>query len=137
MKPTPQDLINAAREWLGVPFHHQGRVKAGVDCAGVIVVPAQSIGIELIDKLGYSHTPSGVLQSEIAKQLNRVKFQDLQVGDVALMSWSEPQHLALVTCVEPLTIIHAFSQAKKVVEHQVDPNMIKNIIAVYRFKEFC
>lgn len=137
MKPTPQDLVNAAREWLGVPFHHQGRVKAGVDCAGAIVMPAQAVGLEVVDVPGYSHQPSGILQGEIAKQLNRVKQADLQVGDVLLMSWSQPQHLALVTGVDPLVILHAYAQAKKVVEHQVDSNMVKNIIAVYRFKEFC
>lgn len=137
MNNTPQDLIAEARTWLGVPFHHQGRVKTGVDCAGVIVVPAQAINLEVTDQVGYSRTPSGVLQSEIAKQMTRVKLFDMQPGDVLLMSWAEPQHLALVTGVNPLIILHAFAQAKKVVEHQVDQNMFKNISAVYRFKEFC
>lgn len=136
MKRYPQELIDEARKWLGTPFHHQGRVRAGVDCAGVIVKPAQAINLEIIDKPGYSRTPSGVLQSEIAKQLVRVKIADMQPGDVLLMSWIEPQHVALVTGLNPLTILHSFAQAKKVVEHQVDDNMVTNITAVYRFKEF-
>ena len=134
---NPDDLIMLARDWLGTPFHHQGRSRAGVDCVGVIILPAQLLGLQINDMLGYSHQPHGILQHEIAKQLVRINICELAVGDVLLMQWDEPQHVALVTNIAPLTVLHAFAQVRKVIEHELDPFMQKRITGVFRFKEYC
>lgn len=52
---TPEEVINKAREYIGVPFHHGGRSrKGGVDCGGLLVCVAADLGIEYVDRLNYS-----------------------------------------------------------------------------------
>ena len=42
---TRTDIVAAARGWLGVPWRHQGRSRAGVDCVGLVVVVCRSLGL--------------------------------------------------------------------------------------------
>ena len=38
MTTTRTDVVAAAREWLGTPFHHQARLRGvGVDCVGLVI----------------------------------------------------------------------------------------------------
>jgi NlpC/P60 family putative phage cell wall peptidase len=41
-----QQIITAARGWLGTPFHHEGRVKgAGVDCLQLLIAVYSEVGL--------------------------------------------------------------------------------------------
>lgn len=123
------DLVEAARGYLGVPFHHQGRNKAGIDCLGLLVVSAKEAGIELEDHKGYSRQPDGItLRSECDRQL--IKIDKMKTGDILLMRFrKEPQHIAIKT---DIGIIHSYQNAGKVVEHGLDAKWIKRIVGVYR-----
>jgi cell wall-associated NlpC family hydrolase len=134
---TPDAVIAEAKTLIDTPFRHQGREKGvGIDCLGVISISANTCGLKIKDRTDYSHQPSLLLQQALREQMIKVSKDELRVADVLLMKYEEPQHLALVTCVEPLTIIHAFAQAKKVLEQEVDPYMWKRVVSAYRFKEF-
>ena len=123
------DLVEAAREWLDVPFHHQGRNRVGIDCAGLVIVCAKELGIEFEDIKGYARTPDGVtLERELDRQLTKVKREPIS-GDVLLMRIRrEPQHIAIKT---DIGIIHAYQGAGKVVEHNLDDKWRKRIKGVY------
>ena len=42
---TADDIVNAARECVGTPFRHQGRVLGvGLDCAGLVLMPFSAVG---------------------------------------------------------------------------------------------
>lgn len=129
-------LITEARTWLGTPFHHQGRTPGrAADCAAIVVCPAQAVGIKAQDVPVYSHQPGGLLRQMIERQMLAVPRDDIRPGDVLLMKYDLPQHLALVTGIAPLRILHAHAHARKTVEHEVDTHMAQRIVRVYRYRE--
>lgn len=109
------DVVEAARQLLGVPFAHQGRSSAGVDCAGLVVLAHRAVGREVRDAYGYGRQPhDGMMRRHLVESFRPV--QEPQLGDVLLMAFAEePQHLAIYA---GRTIIHAYERAGKVVEHR-------------------
>lgn len=127
---TRQAIVDAARRYLGVRYRHQGRSLAGMDCAGLIVRVAQDLGIKAIDMEGYGRTPDGnALKETLGSQAIPVRFHHR--GDILLMRFdSDPQHLAIVT---EYGMIHSYAGARKVVEHRIDEQWAKRIVAAYAF----
>lgn len=130
------DILAAARQCLGTPFRHQGRlISFGLDCAGVAIHVARQIGAGVIDIDGYSRTPSGgQLEQSLDSQpcLERVMVNNRQAGDLLLMRFaSDPQHLAI--CAGD-TIIHAYEAAGICCEHRLSSMWAARIVRVYRFR---
>ena len=134
---NPNDIIAAARECIDTPFVHQGRLKGiALDCAGLLVCVAKTIGADYVDQQGYSRTPYGdTLVSILDDQpcLERVARDDMQAGDMLLMRFTgEPQHLAVFTGEN---VIHSYEAVGKVCEHLLDEEWSRRIVGVYRFNE--
>lgn len=134
---TVDDVVAYARECLGTPFHHQGRVcGVGLDCAGVVAHVVERAGYSYTAPTNYGRQPfRGVLEDTLNSQeiLHRVPLSDMQKGDILLMRFAkEPQHLAIYT---GNGIIHAYETVKKCVEHGLDEPWQKRIVAVYRIKD--
>ena len=135
--PTYGAVIAAARQCIGTPFRHQGRLlEFGLDCAGVVIHICRTLGIDCVDVVGYGRTPNaGELQRTLDAQpvLRRVEdIADRQPADILLMRFAtDPQHLAIFT---GNTIIHAHEASGKCVEHVLSPVWASRIVAVYRFR---
>lgn len=132
---TPEAIVAAAREVLDVPFKHQGRNRAGIDCIGVMLHVCDVFGIPYNDMRGYARQPAlGILPSAIDAHggiLRRVPVAEMQAGDWLLMRFKkEPQHIALWT---GSTLIHSYADVGRVVEHGMDDLWRKRIVRVYRF----
>jgi cell wall-associated NlpC family hydrolase len=128
-----EQILTAARSWLGTKFHHQGRKKGvGVDCIGLIVGVAAELGLQPPDRLDYARQPDeSDLQIALATNLQRGR---LQVGSVALFSIDgRAQHVGIITDYQGLGVIHAYIQARKVVEHVLDDEWKKRIISTFSF----
>lgn len=131
---SPEQIIQAARLALETPFRHQGRlVGIALDCAGLIVHVAQSIGAEVRDQGGYAQLPGGgLLESALDDQPCLVRVSDMQAGDVLLMRFAgDPQHLGIYTGE---SLIHAYQPIGKVCEHLLSPEWARRIVRVYRFR---
>lgn len=135
--PTYGDVIAAARQCIGTPFRHQGRLLAfGLDCAGVVIHVCRTLCIDCVDVVGYGRTPNaGELQRTLEAQPALQRVEDIaarQPGDILLMRIAtDPQHLAIFT---GNTIIHAHEASGKCVEHVLSPVWAARIVAVYRFR---
>lgn len=134
---TPETIIAAARELLGMPFRHQGRAPTGkTDCAGVICHVAESHGLPYADQTDYPRLPGkGRLESALDEQpcLMRVPVSTMAAGDVLLMNFTgDPQHLGVYT---GNSLIHAYETVGKVVEHGLTEQWKRRIVRVYRFVE--
>ncbi len=133
---TADDILNHARQCLGTPFRHQGRmVGFGLDCAGVAIHVARQIGVGHLDVSGYGRTPAdGQLERSLDAQpcLERVALGHRQAGDLLLMRFaSDPQHLAI--CAGE-TIIHAYEHVGQCCEHRLSSMWAARIVRVYRFR---
>lgn len=138
MEATPiaaEAILAAARECLGTPFRHQGRLLGeALDCAGVAVHVARRIGCDVSDLAGYARTPhGGLLEQALDAQvcLTRVAIADRAPGDLLLMRFTgEPQHLAILA---EGTIIHAYEAVGKCCEHRLASSWAARIERAYRF----
>lgn len=149
--PIPYPIVACARSWAGTRFHHQGRLKktathgGGVDCLGLLVGVARELALKdrqgrLLfqhDEPDYSHYPdTEKLRRKLAALLTEIPQAEMQLGDILLLDTAgSPQHLAIVTdYADGIGIIHAYAQARKVVEHALDEYWQGKIVQVYRVK---
>lgn len=134
-----EEIIRIAREQLKTPFKHQGR-RAGValDCGGLMYHVLASLNLPYNDLKGYARLPyknmiTKVLDNEPC--LVRIQKNEIQRGDILLMTlhhFSEPMHIAFY--VGP-TIIHAYASTRCVVEHSMTAEWKSRIRHAYRISE--
>lgn len=134
---TADDIVGKARECLDTKFRHQGRLKGvGLDCVGMVIYVATSLGVEHVDVPAYGRTPArGLLEATLDIQpfLERVAdLSDMQAGDVLMMTFDgDPQHLAIYTGEN---VVHGYSAVGKVVEHRLDAVWRGRVVRAYRFR---
>jgi hypothetical protein len=127
-------LTDYARETLGTPFKHQGRIcGVGLDCVGVGVHIAKRAGLDYQDLPAYPRSPfrnllTDTLNSQDCLQLT----SELSEGCFLLMKFfKEPMHLAY--CAGE-NIIHSYESVGRVVEHRLDSKWKSRIVKIYRIK---
>jgi cell wall-associated NlpC family hydrolase len=136
MTPRTGETVAAeAENWLGVPFKWQGRVRAGVDCKGLIAAVAGECGRPEAASLealasGYAHkVPVAELRKGLARLFDRVT--DRQPGDVLLLKvGGKPQHLAIAAPKDgqPSRTIQALHTGpQKVLAYRVPRDMVDSI----------
>lgn len=120
---------------LGVPFLHQGRTHAGLDCLGVVMFVAQAHGVPLQDMQGYAAaTDSVLLTQECQRQLIEIPVSEAVPAD--LVQWADltgplspPCNLAFLGWRNGhVTMVHAWLKMGCVCEHDLSrpwPQMVK------------
>lgn len=116
----------------------------GIDCAGVLCWIANEHGMEYQDHIGqYSPFPDGKTLTEyLSRNLTPIEPSEASLGDVVVF-WVDghpkgsepPQHIALISSIEPLAIIHSTNAPSllKVVQHRMPPKWSGQITEAYRF----
>lgn len=130
-------FVQAARSFIGTPFHHQGRLpQVGLDCAGVVVCALRKIGAPVSDVAGYGRVPSqGIFEDAVMAQCEPVPLAELRIGDLMMFAFrTEPQHIAIVSSVDPTLIIHAYESVGRVVENSFDTTWQKRLRGCYRIR---
>jgi cell wall-associated NlpC family hydrolase len=93
------DVAAAARAYLGAPWVHQGRSRAGVDCLGLVACVARDVGADVgVDEREYAVRPDFArLAREFRARLRDVRRADPEPGDVLLFRDSRyPGHLGIM-----------------------------------------
>ncbi len=128
-----------------------GKHKGGCDCIGLIMGVARKLN--LTDKNGiplnrydctdYSREPDGnFLREMLSQHLTEIPLSDIKPADILLFRFVDnPQHVGIVSNYlhsaqksskqHNLGIIHCYVQARRVVEHLLDENWQKRIVASY------
>lgn len=114
-------LDEAARAYLGVPWRHLGRSRAGIDCIGLVLLAARACGIAADDPAPYEREPSSQrLRAGLAAALDEVALAEARPGDVLVFNLGlYAGHLG-VRAEHPdyrvPSVIHAYAPRRRVVE---------------------
>ena len=132
---TPAIVIEA-RTWVGTPWVHQGRSRAGVDCAGLLVLCARVTHGNTFDLANYAaQAADETMLALCAQHMIRLPLAQLEPGHVVVIKWGNQRHLAIVGDYAPapgnLTLIHASSHYGSVVEHRLDSKWRRLCIAAF------
>lgn len=127
------DIVSAARSYLSVSYHHQGRIRAGLDCIGLAIAVCRDLGLGDFDFQAYSREPDGyTLQAEIEKVCTPVP--QYCTGDLLVFRIRKfPSHCGIVTDLfEGPGLIHAYQSIGKVAEHTLTSWWEERIVGAYR-----
>lgn len=134
-----QRVVDAARQWIGTPYRHQGAVRgAGCDCLGLVRgVWRDLYGAEPEETPAYAadwNTPGEeTLAEACARHLAAVEGVIPAPGDVILFRLSPAwpaKHVAIAS--SPDTMIHAYSGAA-VAETSFGPWWRRRVALLFRF----
>ena len=131
-------IVEAAREWIDTPFHHQARLKhVGVDCVGLVIGVARELALvpQDLDVLGYPRTPDGTsLMATMRQHMTEIDRAAMQPGDVIVVSFDrDPQHLAILCDYRHggLSIIHAAGNTGRVIETRLMFSSAMTFVAAF------
>lgn len=132
---TREEVVAAARRWIGVRWRHQGRTRDGVDCVGLIISVARDAALvdeEALQRIerqtaGYGRYPiGGSLKAALDAELTSVASP--QPGDVVLLRLAgELRHVGIVGehPAGGYSLIHSNSVApRKVIEHVMPAGVV-------------
>jgi cell wall-associated NlpC family hydrolase len=137
-------LTKSAQSWVETRYKLNGRTKNGADCLGFILEIAKEFQIKSKSNNSYIHELCNFKyrisgfdkRLEEMLDLHLYKKEKYEQGDLVLIKVSNsPQHLAFISSVEPLKIIHAFVPARKIIEELVTEKMQNNFYKFYSFFE--
>jgi cell wall-associated NlpC family hydrolase len=131
---TKADIVAAAREYLGAPYHHQGRVKDGLDCLGLLIVVCRDLELPHVDRSDYGRMPEkDRLLSELREHTGReMRPHEAAQGDILVFRYlRRPRHVAIKT---DMGMIHSWADAGKVVEHGLDERWMQQCVTAFEFK---
>jgi NlpC/P60 family putative phage cell wall peptidase len=105
--PTQNEIVAAARGWIGTPYRHQGALKGvGCDCLGLILGVWREIGGAFEGSVP-PYTPDWAeanrretLAEGFRAHLTEIDPRDAEAGDVVLFRWREhlpAKHAAIMT----------------------------------------
>lgn len=131
------EISSLAREFLGTPWVHQGRLKGiGADCGGLIVGVLKEAGYADVDFTNYSRLADGKsLRAKCREYLAKKSVDDLDEGDVVLMRFdkmSNPHHLGFIAKKDGrLTLIHIIDPDRGCVEHTLSAHLRRMVVEAY------
>jgi NlpC/P60 family putative phage cell wall peptidase len=141
--PAPEArvrVVDAARKWIGTPYHHMADIHGvGVDCAMLLVRVFCGLGLVTpFDPRPY--TRDWMLHRDDERYLGFLLASAREVdapqpGDVIVFRVGRCYaHAGIVTKADPLTILHAFAPAARVLEEPLARNsQLAGRLAAARF----
>lgn len=142
---TRDQVVAAARRWVGTPFADKGRrIGQGLDCVGLVLCVASELG--LVDKNDvpftpemyndYSSQPAGnFVHLTCHKHLVAKGLPAMRPGDVVTMAIpSAPCHVGIVGLDSTgiYTLIHAYAGGgSKCIEHEISASWQRRIMGCF------
>lgn len=135
---TREQVVQAARGWIGTAFRPQGRRRSGIDCIGLIVVVARDLDIPHTDYSHYTQWPDpnrrliAVLDEQAVLQAPTAPWP----GTIGLFaSPALPCHVTITSMRHGVRhIIHASTTARAVLEQPLDSQGLR-LLRRYGFRE--
>lgn len=110
---SAEAFVAAARSYIGVPWKHQGRSRAGLDCIGLIILAGRDIGIAVPLVANYGPIQAyWQMKPYLADFCQRIGQAEL--GAIAVYRTSASLHVAI--CAEADRIVQALNTVGRVEE---------------------
>ena len=120
-----QQIVEAAREYINVPWQHQGRNFEGIDCIGLLVQVGIKLGYKPMDITDYSifYSPAVLIKAFIDNGCKKIIKTRIVSGDMIIINIGKaPMHVGILSMKNGIRhIIHAYRPAKKVREEEIYP----------------
>lgn len=140
---TREQIVSAARAYLGTPYLHQGRVggsNGGIDCVGLGVCVAWDVGAKprAWNITGYRRLPDGhSLMRHLRENMrDEVSEKEMQPGDMIVLAWDRfPHHVGILGDYHlgGLSLIHANNNTGRVDEQRLVLSDKARFVAAFRF----
>jgi NlpC/P60 family putative phage cell wall peptidase len=141
------DIVACARQYVGTPFRHQGRIAGlGIDCVGLVLCIGEDLG--LVDREGipfrrldypnYAAQPTDrfVLEELRRRALTQPIGREIEPGEITAIRIPHlPCHAAVaVDRAGVHYMIHAYdSGPRQCVEHILSQAWRNRVVGVFRF----
>jgi len=130
-------IVAEARTWLGVPWRHQGRSRAGVDCAGLVVLVARALELADHDSTAYGRRAQGQgFVEHFRGHMDGITVTQARPGDVLVFAdQAYPCHCGFLT--ERLGrphLLHAHATRRQVIEEPYAGEWPAKIKFAFRFR---
>lgn len=140
MHVNADEIVYRANTLVGVPFRHQGRSQAGLDCAGLVIVIAHSLDLTDKDITSYSRRPNAeeFTAFMIEAGCTQLSHSAQKHGDILrinTMGW--PVHIGIYEVDDRGRewYTHAYRSHKKVTRDPLTDAVKAQISSVWRFPE--
>ena len=134
---APEAIVTEARGWLGVPWRHQGRSRAGIDCVGLVVLVARTLGLSDYDHTAYSRRAQGQgFVEPFRANMDGIAIPDARPGDVLVFADAAyPCHCGFRSeRLEHPHLIHAHALRRQVIEEPYAGEWPAKIKFAFRFR---
>lgn len=133
---TRDQVIDEARTWLGVPWRHLGRNRAGIDCVGLGVVVLRDLNLNGYDIPAYGRQQSPELMRGIRRIGEEINIKDLQPGDFVLVrDGVYPFHVAIYSHRHGVPhLIHAHAKRRKVIEEPLAHELVALVAHAFKLR---
>jgi len=135
--PNRDDIIEEARSWLDVKWRHQGRTRNGVDCAGIVILVGNKLGLTDYDTHDYQPRTNGFeFVNHFRNNMDGKKISEALPGDVLLFrDKAFPCHSSILSDKygSPF-IIHAYAPLLRVIEEPFSEEWRKKAIFCFAYR---
>lgn len=123
MPPTREQIVAAARTYLGVPFKLRGRDRMGIDCIGLLRAVGVDCGYDFPDFTDYGRGPEvQKLNYYVETYSDPAPRGVYKIGQVLKLRQSVfPMHLGIIATDQygRLTVINANVRERKVIDQPI------------------
>ena len=134
---TPDMIVAEARTWLGVPWRHQGRTRAGIDCVGLLVCVTRALGLSDYDSTGYGrHAQGQTFVRHFQENMDGIGISEARPGDVLVFAdRAYPCHCGVLTERHGVPhLLHAHAIRRKVIEEPYAGEWQAKVKFAFRFR---
>jgi cell wall-associated NlpC family hydrolase len=134
----PERIVAEARSWLGVPWRHQGRSRAGIDCVGLVVMVARALELSEHDSTGYGrHAEGQALVAEFRDHMDGIALGAARPGDVLIFAErAYPCHCGILSeRLDHPHLVHAHALRRQVIEEPYLGEWPERVKFAFRFRQ--
>lgn len=132
-------VVEEAHNWLGVKYKHLGRDEHGLDCVGLIIKVAHSLGLTDYDTTNYGRRPVPAdFLREMKRYLEPIPKKEAGHGHIAM--FREPRHPCHIGILEvdrfgDMWVIHAFAGTRQVSREAMTAERRSRMARAFRYVE--